>query len=320
MNQLQRILAGLLAAQLVIIALVFWPRQSAPAASSLLIPGLTADQVTRLIISDDTGQEVTLENTGGAWVLPDAGNYPADAAKITAMLDKLATVVSGRLVTQTSASHARLKVADDDFTRRIYLELSDGSQQIVFLGTSAGAGATHIRQGGRSEVYLTGEIASTDASARASGWIDTAFAHLDPAQVIGLMVENANGMFEFRKDETGAWVYSGLAEGESLDTSKVTSLVNGLTALTMSAPLGTEEKPEYGFASPTAVITLVTQGESDQTQLNTLEIGALDGSDYIVRAFISPYIVKIASISLRQVLDLTAETLLLPKPTATPGQ
>ena len=47
------------------------------------------------------------------------------------------------------------------------------------------------------------------------------------------------------------WVVAGAAD-QTLDKSKVESWIKGLARVTLSDPIGTEKKPEYGFEKPTA--------------------------------------------------------------------
>ncbi|MGW8251680.1 MAG: DUF4340 domain-containing protein, partial [Anaerolineales bacterium] len=122
MNRTQRILAVILGLQIVLIAVVFWPRGGAVQAGGALLESFDPSQVARISIEDADGNCTSLAKSGQGWVLPEADDYPADSTKIETLLQNLAAVHTDRLVTRTEASHKRLGVAPDDFQRRITLE------------------------------------------------------------------------------------------------------------------------------------------------------------------------------------------------------
>ena len=127
MKRHNRILASILILQIILSVVVFWPRPVATGASEPLFPGLEADDIVALTIADGEGKSITLarlpspevgRGAGGEgrgdWVLPDADDYPAQADKITPLLDKIVGLTTARLVTRTDASHKRLQVAPND--------------------------------------------------------------------------------------------------------------------------------------------------------------------------------------------------------------
>ena len=207
-----------------------------------------------LSISDADGNQVELSKKGDGWVLPQADDFPADAEKITPVLDKIQGIKTNRLVTRTEASQKRLKVADGDFNRLLELTLSDGSSHKLYLGSSAGASATHVRADSESEVFLTGDLTAFDANAQASAWIDTLFFSLPTTATVSLTLENQNGTFEFEK-QGETWAMKGLADGEVLKESEVTRLVNLASAVRMTEPIGKEEQATFGLAEPLATAT-----------------------------------------------------------------
>jgi hypothetical protein len=322
MNRTQRILAVVLGLQIVLIAVVFWPRAGEVQAGEALLGSLDTAQVTRIIIDDTDGNSITLVKSGGTWVLPDADDYPAQADKIETMLQNLAGIETNRLITRTAASHERLGVAADEYERRIRLEGSGGASAVLYVGTSSGVGATHVRLDGQDEVFLTGEINSFDVGASPSNWIDTAFVSLPGDQVTGMVLENANGTYEFEKDAvSGEWSLIDMPEGRQLNSSQVTSLANRLATLRMLQPLGKQEQTEYGLDKPNAIVTLVATDENGATTTYTIEVGAIstEGDNYFVRSSGSDYIVLIAGSSLDDVVNDALEDFLQEVSTPTPG-
>ena len=225
MNKLNRILAGLLVLQIVVAAVVLWPRPAASGESASLLPGVEEDNIVGLTIADANDRSITLARIDGAWVLPDAGNYPADETKVTTLVTKIVGLKADRVVTQTSASHKRLKVAEDDFECRIDVDLADGNRQRLYVGNSPTWQAAHVRADGQDEVYLTGELTAQDAGFEATSWVDTLYLSIPRDQIVRITVENAQGTLDLEK-EGETWTLQGLAPDETLDEAKVNEVLN----------------------------------------------------------------------------------------------
>lgn len=290
MSRLNQILIGLLVVQLALVGFIFWPRSSSQAAGGPLLANFDAAEVTALTIADGEGNHLSLAKRGDQWMLPDKGDFPVDGEKVTPFLEKIAAVQADRLVTQTEGSQARLQVAPDEFNRRLELTLADGSTDELYVGSSAGAGATHVRAADRPQVYLTGELAAWDANPQVTAWVDTLYFTVPQTATTGLTLENQNGAFEFTQ-AGDTWTMAGLAEGETLDQAAVSSLLNQASSVRLTDVLGAEEQTDYGLAEPLATVTLET---GDGTY--TLQVGARDETtnSYVFHASNSPYYVRVA--------------------------
>jgi hypothetical protein len=316
MSRLNQILAAILAAQIILGVVVFWPRPVASSAGEPLLPNFKAADVASLTISDGQGKRLALAKNGDVWVMPEAGDYPVDSTKVTPFLEKLEQVKTNRLVTQTEGSHAQLKVAADDFNTLLEVKLTDGTTHKVYLGSSAGASATHVRADDRPEVYLTSDMSSFDASANASAWIDTLYFTVPLTTPVSLTLENTNGTFEFVK-EGDKWTMEGLAEDETFNEGGFSGLLNQVTNVRMTEPLGKEES-WLGADEPLATVILKTADKS-----YTLLIGAKDAEDnsYVLRSSESPYYVRIAEFTGNSLVEKKREDFLQAPPasTAEPG-
>lgn len=320
MNRLNQILIVILALQFALGAVIFWPRTvSSEGGSGPLLVDFTAADVVSLIISDQEGNRVDLAKTGDEWVLPKAGDYPADGGKITPVLDKIEGIKTSRLVTQTDASHKRLKVAGDEFNRLLEITLKDGSTHKLFLGSSAGAGATHVRADGQSEVYLTSELASWEVSPQASAWIDTLYFSVPQTTTVAMTLENQNGKFEFEKAGE-SWTMKGLAGDETFNEANLTTLLNQATSVRLTDPLGKEEQPSYGLDQPLAVVTLKTR-DGDREETHVLRIGAKseEGNNFFAGSSDSPYYVQVSEFTGNNFVAKTRDDFIQPPPTPESG-
>ncbi len=303
MNRTNRILAGVLALQIIVGVIVFWPRpaQSAPTASASLFPGLQADQVTALTVHGAGGEQLLLTKGTDGWVLPQAGNFPCQATKVQTFLDKLVALKTGQAVAQTAASAKQLKVADQDYQTLVEFTLGDGTQHKLYMGTASGYQATHVRADGATQVYLATGLMTTDVSVQASGWIDTLYLSVSAEQITSVSVQNASGTVEFEKDAAGAWTLKGLAAGETANAGNIMNLVDQVAAVNMTMPLGKTEEAGFGLANPAAVVMVGTKDQSGAEKTITLRVGAQDSTDqsYVVKSSESPYYVRANSYSVQ---------------------
>jgi len=320
MNRTNQILAGVLALQIILVAVVFWPRPAASVAGGEpLFPGVVPGQITRLTISDAKGQAIQLARSMGKWTLPEADDYPALESKVPELLDKIVALKADRLVTQTPASHKRLKVAEGDFERQIEFELDDGTMHTLYLGTSPSYGSSHVRADGQDEVYLA-SLSASDAGVNASLWVDTLYFSLTQDQIVALTLENNNGRFEFEKDEAGTWTMMGLAADETLNENNVTSMVSRISSLRMLRPLGKTEQDNYGLKEPNAVVTVKTRDSEGNVKTYSLRVGAQDDEDnsFVVISSESPYYVRVSEYTVKDFVERTRDDFLELPPTPTP--
>jgi hypothetical protein len=317
MKRHNQILLGALAVQIILSAVVFWPKSSVTTAGEPLFPDLTVDEIVSLVILDTDGNSVELSRVSGNWVLPAADNYPTREGTVTALLDKLAGLATGRLVTRTDASHGRLRVSKDDFERLIRFKTKAGEEHEVYLGSSPRYGATHFRVDGQSETYLTSELSTWETEADSGSWVDTIFLDIPQDSITKLTVKNPSGRLLFTKNDEGSWTMEGLAEDELVNETAITSLVQRVASVSMSSPLGKENLPAYGMAEPSAVVTIETDSESV-----TLRVGAKDPDDnsYVIDSSKSVYYVRTSEFNVRDLVEKKREDFIQLPPTPTPEQ
>lgn len=289
-----QILAALAVAQVIVVGIALYPRSNAAAASSEpLLPGIAAGGLNSLTITDDEGESLVLAKDGDTWVLPNSDGYPADETKVEELLEKLGKITGSHLATKTSGSHRRLKVHDEEYERR--LDLKMGEDHVLFVGSSVGSRSSHVRLGDADEVYLANGISSWQMSATENSWIDTVYLKIEKDDITHVLLRNDNGVLEFDKDEEGVWSLAGV-EAAEFNEAKLTTLLNRVSSLRMSKPLGREEKPEYGLAQPAATVTVTTKVGEDGEDTYTVKVGARasDEDDFVVRSSTSNYHVEVS--------------------------
>jgi hypothetical protein len=321
MSKLNRILIGVLVVQIVVAAIILWPRPVVSGEGQSLFRGVEAERIAKLTITAADGSSIHLAKSGSGWMLPDADDYPVLEDKVPPLLEKIAGLKAERLVTQTAGSHKRLQVAEDSFERRIEFVLDDGVLHTLYLGSSPSYGTTHVRADNQNEVYLTSELSAQDAAVDASSWVDRDYLDIPQDQIVAVTLENANGRFEFAKIGEETWMMTGLQAGEAYDEAKVKALVNKARYTTMLRPLGKIEKAEYGLANPQAIVTIVTESADTGTKTYVLQVGAKDPADnsYVVKSSGSAYYVRVSEFTVNEFVEKVQDDLLMQPPTPTPA-
>lgn len=310
------LLAGLLLAQLALVAFLYWPRAST-VASGPLLPGLDPAAIERITLYADGERLAIARATDGesSWVLPDAGSYPVIEANVTQLISDIVRIDTSGLVATAPENHARLRVDAANPIRQVDLALAGGITETLYLGTSPTARATNVRRAGSDDVYLARDLSATDVRVDAGGWIDTAWLDIDPATVTATTLTNAAGSFEFVRDDSGGWTLDGLTPGEQLISTTVESLVSTVARLPMLRPLARTPQPAFGLDAPQATLLIETQplptaaDAAAAAETITLTIGARDADDdsLAVQSSSSPWIVAVTGATLDPLLQATRD-------------
>ena len=305
-----KILASLLVLQVVVLVVVFWPRSS-DADGGKLFPGLEAVNVTAVTISDSEGRSIRLTRTPFGCVLPQADDYPCEENRLPDFLTSVEDITKTSLVAETKASHARLKVALDDFERLIELDTAEGERHRLYLGTSPRSGSGHVRADGQDRVYLAPSLSAAVSPVEASFWVDPAYVKLNPDHVVSFAQDNSQGIFRLEKSDEQGWIIAGVEDDRVLDQEKVTSLVGKLASLQLLRPLGKEELESY-FLPDTPISTVIVNTGADNDGEIVLRIGAKleDEAAFVVKSSKSPYYVLAAEAAVADFIEQGLESLL----------
>ena len=301
-----QMLAALLGLQVIIAVVVLWPRGEGE-VSSLAVTGFEMDEVTTFTLVNDLGEELTVEQGEGGWVLPAADSYPVTESKVTEVLTQVVGLSTNRLVTRTSGSHSRLKVADDDFSRKLVIQTGSDSHTL-YLGTSPSAGATHIRRDGEDETYLTADLNTFQLDARPSSWIDTLYFSHATAGIREIRLQNAVADLTFTKTEADEWTLSDLAADEALQTDNVASLATRVSSIRMLEPLGKMTEDWFNLDAPLATLTATAHPEGGEAQTFTIAVGAKnEDNQHVIKASNSDYYVLVSDFTVQDFIEHTRQ-------------
>ena len=253
--------------QIVLIGIIYIPRFLPDNnESGRLLGDIKTSDIIGLKISEGE-EQLSLAKDGDSWVLPEADNFPVQLDKVTPFLDKLVALDNQSLVADNKASHKRLQVTDNDFVRKIEIDLKGNKNIILYVGSSPTASDTHVRIGNQDNVYLNREFRSQDANVGASSWIEAKYFEVEQDNTIRLRLVNGQGDVTFRK-VADRWKLIRPVEDENaeVDESAINSLLRKASSIRMVRPLGKEAHKDYGLDDPKATVTIVTQEELEPAE------------------------------------------------------
>ena len=315
--------------QAVIIALVFWLNSRPANATIENLITVPQDNISALTITDDTGNTLSLGKEADTWVLPDADNYPADEFRVNSFLQSLTNVNPQGLIARNSSSYERLNISDNNFIRKIEVTNASGKDETLYLGSSPRASAIHARSSNGSEVYLTGDIRSSDADTNKGFWVDTSIFNIPQNDIISVQLSNESGDYTFEKVED-IWQFNELPNGETFKESSLTNILSNIANLRMLEPLSLESTDTHGTGNAAASIQLTTQttieateasaetSENEATELEaveteteektyTLEIGNDSEDGFAVKSSESDYVLKVSKAIVENLITHTLE-------------
>ena len=231
----RNVLIGVLALQVIVIVAVVSARSAGPntPADLLMFDPATVDAIS---VSNAEGTvELVFEDR---WQFTNG--IPADASKVSEILDKLADAGGDWPVATTSSSATRFEVTEESHQRRIVLRDDDTTLADVFLGTSPGYQRVHARVMDASDIYAI-KFSNYEAGVRTSDWLDRSLLQAEGE----LSVVQREGAFNLSKSAEGSWVS---LDGTAVDSGDVETLIGRLRGLMATGVFEGELPLETAFS------------------------------------------------------------------------
>jgi hypothetical protein len=320
MNKTQKYLLALLGVQIVLILVVFLLQRPVAASNNLIFPDLKIEEVTEIKIGDSSGNLVTIQHKGDQWVLPLQDDFPVQTENVQQLIDNLALIRDNRMVTRSESSHDRLSISNENYVKKVDFTFN-GNEESIYFGSSPTTSNIHFRLDGKSEVFLTNAISTSQIPSSISGWVNTLIYQISGTNVQKIEISNSQGNFVFTHDDESTWSSQQLEEGYAFDQSKWSSLETAFTALRFVEPVSKTIIPEFGFDNPVTTMEIEYSDESGQLKTDQLLIGNQDenGNTYVLWSE-SDYVYKVSSYNVERFVNLTFEDYSSPIPTEEPGE
>ncbi len=257
MDRLSLKLAAVLGVQIAL-ALILWSMGPDYNAFKAKEPLLAFDpaKVDRIEIAENGANSAALVKEDGKWTVPSSAGFPADGAKVSGLLAKLAGLKKGWPVASSAEAAKRFKVADDAFERKIVLKSGGGTVGEILLGTSPNFKSVNARAGNGARVYSVA-FATYEAATRGEEWMDRSLLTVPQDQIASIAIGDA--LLE-RKD--GKFVLSGLAADQKQDETATYRLVGAATYPVFEAVAGKGAEALAKVNGPDAEVTIKrTAGE-----------------------------------------------------------
>jgi len=233
MERLSFKLAAVLGFQLVL-AIVLWSFGMDHTAFRAKDPLLAFDaaKVDRIEIGESEANSIALVKEDGNWTIPSFAGFPADGAKVSGLLTKIAGLKKGWPVASSAEAAKRFKVSDDAYERKIVLKSGGNAIGEILLGTSPAFKQISARAGDDSHVYSVA-FAAFEAGARGEDWMDRSLLNIPQDQIASIVI----GDVALERKE-GKFVLSGLAEGQKPNETAIYRLVGALSYPAFDAVVG----------------------------------------------------------------------------------
>jgi hypothetical protein len=300
------ILLSLLVCQLLLIALLYLPGGEKGQPVVELVPGLAADTVAELSITDATGKTLSLKReSDGNWLIDDGGSdmFPADAGQIQRIVNTITSLQSQRLVTRTRSSHIRLQVDDKFFAKKVVFKAKDGKTQTLFFGSSPGPQTIHVRSQATDDVFLVKGISTWELDTERELWWQKGYVQVDRNRLQEVGLQNSHGSFTLRK-EGEMWHVSGDEPQQEPAPAALDSFLQNVTHITVNSYLGRQYQ---GKPLETAALTLTTGQETVTVNIGPPNSG--EDSEHVIKSSASPFFATAGSYQIAPLLDMKKEDL-----------
>ncbi len=200
MNSKIGLLAGLLVVQLVLVGVAWFAGRGEEASEAFL--DLDPAAVTGLTISGSADESVALTRVSDGW---QVDGLPADADKITGVIDKLAGGAANWPVATSTDSQSRFEVTEEKHQRRVDFLGEDGTLASVYLGTSPGYRRVHARRDGEDATFSI-DFAVHELPLTVDDWLDKELLADSGIR----RVELSGGQVLTQADDDAGWTLDGV--------------------------------------------------------------------------------------------------------------
>jgi hypothetical protein len=313
-----RLLGALLALQLLLAWWVFSvgdDLSAQPPSAALL--AFEPAQITSIRIAGAPGEELVLDKSDAAWVLPTAWNAPADASQVEQFLQRLHGLQQGLPVAGTAGARQRFEVAEEKFQRHVTLLAAGEPVASVYFGTSPGLRKVHARNAGADRVYAV-SFAIYEAPDQADDWLDKALLRIGENELRAIEFDGLSLTRAAGEEASGSapWQLLGADAGADLQQDKATALAAAVARLQVRKVLGDADQPVYQQAAPRLRLRL--RG-ADADAIDWTLSKPEQGESYVLKSSQYPWYFEVSDWSAQALLEAATRQALLAAPSVEPA-
>ena len=312
-----RILWPLLFTQIVITGIVYFYTGvlQGPEVPRMLLT-LDSRSVETLRIIGPGEKSVLLEKAkkSGEWGLPEFDGFPANSQAVVQLIDRLTNTELGMQVSKQADSFDRMKVADNNFERKV--EIGKASEiKTIFFGSAPALRQAHARLSGEKIVYAV-KFAPGDIDLKASDWIKKDLLVVDENKIQAIMVGNIRIQRTENVDADGqegskpAWkLFVNNKPAESQDNEKVDEFVREIADMQIdsigsNADVGNVSKKNNFLIS-------VELEEAKKIEYNFAKLNGEE--DYLMTTSSRPESFRLPPLTSQKLLELSRPNSLIKK-------
>ncbi len=211
---------------LIVLAVLAWLSVQKPwqkKESSLLFPGISPSQVTKVEIKSSQGKTV-LEKKNEAWVISSLDNLPANQKRVESLLDKIKQV---KKINLASAQEEKASFYEVDKEKGKEVKVWEGeklSAHFIVGKNGPSFVGSYLKKVGSSNIYLADEVLGTYLDL--DDFKDKKILGVSQDKITALVWEYPKKKFQLTKDGED-WYLGEKSKGRKADPDKV----NGVTSL-----------------------------------------------------------------------------------------
>ena len=244
--------------------------------------------------------------------MPEFDGFPANSQAVVQLIDRLTNTELGMQVSKQADSFDRMKVADNNFERKV--EIGKASEmKTIFFGSAPALRQAHARLSGEKIVYAV-KFAPGDIDLKASDWIKKDLLVVDENKIQAVMAGNIR--IQRTKDVDGQegskqdWkLFVNNKPAESQDNEKVNEFVKEIADMQIdsigsNADIGNVSKKNTFFISV----------ELEEAKKIEYTFAKLNGEeDYLMTTSSRPESFRLPPLASQKLLELSRPNSLIKK-------
>jgi phage pi2 protein 07 len=283
MNRYLQILGMLIILQLIVSAVVLWPKSSKQQSDAVFL-NVPPAAVNNLVLADMQNNSLTLKKSAQGWEVQQNNTIaPANTEQVDALINALTRSPAGWPVSTSEDALGRFAVAENDYQWKVTVKSDNPAvTETIFLGTTVNSAKRHARHSNNSSVYAL-NYSLSDKAVNAKDWLKRDVLALSVQNLVSInagdyVLNRVNNEWRF-PDQTAKEVVD--QELVEMFTARLNSLrIDNLA----SGPLLDKLKNE----KPIQSIVLTASADNDKTAGDKIrewvyEFYKVDDKNYVKR-------------------------------------